>query len=44
MELKSYQKEALRALEDFLHRVGAYEKDLPNFLDQAFREVAARYM
>lgn len=44
MELKSYQKEALRALEDFLHRVGVYEKDLPNFLDQAFREVAARYM
>jgi type III restriction enzyme len=44
MELKSYQKEALRALEDFLHRVGAYEKDLPNFLDQAFREVAQRYM
>ncbi|MGC8904937.1 DEAD/DEAH box helicase [Thermus sp.] len=45
MELKSYQKEALRALEDFLHRVRVHaDAGEAHPLDRAYREVAGRYL
>lgn len=45
MELKSYQREALLALEDFLHRVRVLaDAGVPKPLDEAYREVAGRYL
>lgn len=45
MKLKAYQEEALKALEDFLHRVRVHaDAGLPNPLGQAYREVAGRYL
>lgn len=45
MELKSYQRNALCALEEFLHQVRSYaDAGLPDPLHQAYRDVARHYL